>query len=226
MDSWDVSGIRFWKGPDYQGAAWLRGCPFNQPLNFDMSEVKTMESMFHSAEGFNQPIGHWNVSKVLTFENCFAFNKAFNQDLSGWKLYEGKNPGVYDDKKDMVNLRYMFRDAEAYTNDSKPLTWDVENVRSMTAMFSSTVSDKRGVFNADIGSWNVYNAQNRDIGDFEAIDQMFYCNEHFNQDLSEWCVPNYSEKGAEDFSVVTGCKSWESKNRPVWRTCPRGEDNP
>ncbi|EEU8400458.1 DUF285 domain-containing protein [Campylobacter lari] len=51
---------------------------------WDVSNVKSMTSMFEGCENFNQDLSSWDISKVknmdFMFENCVNFN----QDLSNW----------------------------------------------------------------------------------------------------------------------------------------------
>ncbi len=65
---------------------------FNQSIgNWDVSKVKSMESMFESATNFDQPIGNWNVSGVTNFnrfmndKNPFTFSAPNLTDIyTGW----------------------------------------------------------------------------------------------------------------------------------------------
>jgi len=45
---------------------------------------------------------------------------------------------------------------------------------------------------------------------------MFYQADTFNQDLTQWCVSNFSSMpySFSDYSALT------SSNHPVWGTCP------
>ena len=45
---------------------------------------------------------------------------------------------------------------------------------------------------------------------------MFYNMSHLNQDLSGWCVYNFS---SEPTNFDDGSRSW-LLDRPVWGTCP------
>ena len=44
-----------------------------------------MRSMFQNT-GFNQPIGTWNVSNVTSMENMFHTNTSFNQNIGSWDV--------------------------------------------------------------------------------------------------------------------------------------------
>jgi hypothetical protein len=52
--------------------------------------------------------------------------------------------------------------------------------------------------------------------------EMFQDAGAFNQDLSDWCVSLIPSEPV-DFDI--GADAWVLANsRPVWGTCPRGED--
>ena len=67
---------------------------FNQPLNkWNVSNVKTMNRMFHTASSFNQPLNNWNVSKVKDMEEMFEDAKSFNQPLNKWNVSKVEDMG-------------------------------------------------------------------------------------------------------------------------------------
>lgn len=53
---------------------------------WDVSNVKSMERMFHFAFEFNQDISGWNVSNVESVYNMFYCANAFDCDISGWDV--------------------------------------------------------------------------------------------------------------------------------------------
>jgi len=60
---------------------------FNQPINsWNTSAVTNMRDMFINAFAFNQPIGNWNVSNVTTFQSMFSGASAFNQNIGSWNV--------------------------------------------------------------------------------------------------------------------------------------------
>ena len=44
-----------------------------------------MKEMFYNAHSFNQPL-NWNVSNVTNMERMFSFASSFNQPLNNWNV--------------------------------------------------------------------------------------------------------------------------------------------
>jgi surface protein len=62
-----------------------RADAFNQDISaWDVSSVRTLDTMFLDATSFDQAIGSWDVSNVNDMGWMFFNASAFNQDLSGW----------------------------------------------------------------------------------------------------------------------------------------------
>ena len=59
---------------------------FNQPLNWDVSNVTDMSAMFYGASSFNQPLNHWGekVSNVATMGGMLGFWKGSGGLLEGF----------------------------------------------------------------------------------------------------------------------------------------------
>ena len=85
--------------------------------------------------------------------------------------------------------------------------WDMSNVTNMAFMFA----DCRA-FNQDISGWNVSNVTQ--------MHSMFWSAYKFNQDLSKWCVTNIT---SYPNGFASKANAW-TQPKPVWGTCPRGED--
>ena len=83
---------------------------------------------------------------------------------------------------------------------------DTSKVKEMDVMFYGTLE-----FNSDISNWDVSNVTD--------MYMMFYDAKKFNQDLSGWCVSNVKKNSR----FADGAVSWVLP-KPVWGTCPRGED--
>lgn len=99
----------------------------------------------------------------------------------------------------------MFRSAIAF---NQPLaSWNMANVIDASSMFKGATA-----FNQPIGSWNIVSLI--DAG------SMFEGATAFNQDLSLWCVSNLV---VAPTNFDTGAAAW-TLPKPVWGTCPRGED--
>ena len=159
-----------------------------------ISNLQNTSNMFAYDTTFNEDISSWDMSNVTDMYSMFSGASNFNQDISKWNVSKVKNMG------------YVFKSAvnfDQYIGD-----WNTKAVTNMPQMFSSASN-----FNQDISKWNVSKVTN--------MDYMFYGANKFNQDLSLWCVPNQnSESGA---MAVDTTPSW-TLPKPVWGTCPRGEN--
>lgn len=159
-----------------------------------ISNLQNTSNMFAYDTTFNEDISSWDMSNVTDMYSMFSGASNFNQDISKWNVSKVKNMG------------YVFKSAvyfDQYIGD-----WNTKAVTNMPQMFSSASN-----FNQDISKWNVSKVTN--------MDYMFYGANKFNQDLSLWCVPTQnSESGA---MAVDATPSW-TKPKPVWGTCPRGEN--
>ena len=112
---------------------------FNQDISsWDVSNVTSMYDMFNNADAFNQPIGNWDVSNVTSMTGLFVFADSFNQDISNW------------DVSNVTDMFAMFQNATSFNQDIG--SWDVSNVTVVTAMFYFATS-----FNQDISSWQFNN---------------------------------------------------------------------
>lgn len=214
---------------------------FNDPniVNWDLSNVTTLQSMFIVTSAFNQPIGNWNVSKVTDLSKMFYDSPVFNQDLSGW------------DVSNVTDMNQMFYKAVAF---NQPLnTWNVGKVTNMGGMFAASgydqpldqwvfpeLRDMTGMFNSaafnqPIGNWDVSNVQfmsylfaytakfNQPLPNWNlgkvwegAMSGMFTKNTIFNQDLSGWCVSlnRFEPDGWNTNGIIS------PEHQPFWGTCP------
>ena len=80
-------------------------------------------------------------------------------------------------------------------------------VTNLTSMFESS-----DTFNQDISGW--------DVSRVTKMSGLFRDAKQFNQDLSQWCVTNIAGKPYDFDQAAT---AW-TLPRPVWGTCPRGEN--
>ena len=191
---------------------------FNQPIGtWDTSNVKDMMYMFSRASSFNHPL-NWNTFNVTTSRYMFADAISFNSDISSLDFSNVTNtsgmfvnaaafnqPITWNFNK-VTNLIYMFKDAAAFNQDISG--WDVSNVVSAYGTFQGCT-----VFNQDISGWNTAK-----IAD---MSHMFSGAIAFSQNLSQWCVSDILTEPAF-FNNEGGILTAEQK--PVWGTCPRGEN--
>ena len=157
------------------------------------------------------------VSNITDISYIFEDEQTFNQDISGWDVSNVTNMAhAFNnssassssfsnwDVSNVTNMNYLFSNNPVFNQDIS--SWDVSSVTTMEGMFSTTP------FNQDISGWDVSNVTN--------MFAMFYVADAFNQDLSEWCVtliptqPEFFDREAA---------AW-NKPKPVWGTCPRGEN--
>ena len=198
-------GISGWNTTNWDGSAGMRNMfkstAFNQPIGvWDVSNVKSMASMFENADIFNQDLSNWDVGSVTSMNSMFqgnaAFNNSgqtgiynwdvssctnfaemfdnadsFNQDIGGWTFATGLD-------KDITCFR-MFRNNEGFTNGGSPSIsgWNTSRVTDMRNMFQNCTG-----FNQPIGSW--------DTSSVTQLDSMFAGTNVFDQDLSNWNVSN------------------------------------
>ncbi len=156
----------------------------------------------------------------------------FSDSPEGYvSVYNKQDAKLYGESAAVSNITDMsllFIDDAGYNRDIS--SWDTSNVNTMFAMFGAAQS-----FNRDISSWDVSNVTNmgnmfyvatsfnQDISTWDTsrvkeMGNMFNSAESFNQDLSSWCVPNI-------FSPPSGFSSpTYTLPKPVWGTCPRGEN--
>jgi len=169
---------------------------FNQDISaWDTSSVTDMTAMFEDALSFNQDIGAWDTSSVTNMSSMFDFAYLFNGDISAW------------DTSSVTDMNNMFNNASLFNQEIG--AWDTSNVTDMSSMFEVAFR-----FNGDISAW--------DTSSVTDMNRMFYVTGAFNGDLSDWCVTLIP---SEPVDFDTGHNGWVLDNsRPVWGTCPRGED--
>ncbi len=143
ISAWDVSSVTsminmFFRADNYNngGNALLWGNKtgsltnttsmfyennFNQPIELDMSNVTSMNSMFFGNTVFNQDIDSWDVGNVTLMESVFHGATSFNQDISSWNV------------SNVLFFNNLFRNAISFDQDLG--NWDVSSAMMMNNMF-------------------------------------------------------------------------------------------
>ena len=150
LGGWNMTGVtnltRFFQGNPVFNNGGSTGIN-----NWRPSSCTTMYSMFHSATGFNQPIGDWDTSSVTNmgymFRNYVGL-MTFDQDIGNW------------DVSNVTTMREMFAGHQAnnaFNNGGSPSIsgWDTSSVTNMQQMFQ-----RCDAFNQDLSNWTVTGVTN------------------------------------------------------------------
>ncbi len=179
---------------------FLRAKKFNEPVDFDTSNVTNMGGMFFGAVAFNQPV-NFDTSNVTSMYNMFngatSFNRPVNFDTSNVTVIGGMfdgassfNQPVAFDTGNVENMEAMFSGATSF---NQPVAFDTGNVENMEAMFSGATSFNQPV---NFDTSNVANMGDMfsgatsfnqpvafDTGSVENMDSMFSGATSFNQSV-------------------------------------------
>jgi Mycoplasma protein of unknown function, DUF285 len=67
------------------GSKFQHHSTFNGNIeSWDVSNVKSMDSMFFAAFGFNRDLSQWKISSLTNADQMFSGATTFNSDLSAW----------------------------------------------------------------------------------------------------------------------------------------------
>lgn len=202
-----------------RGSVSLGGEALVEIHNFPtLGSVNTFDTNPHATSPNLVKVPTTLPPNITNISFMFYGATAFNQDISMWDTSKVTNmSSMFSnctnfnqdisswDVSNVTDMCYMF---DRCTNFNQPIgNWDVSKVTNMNAMFRRTTA-----FDQDISNWNVSNV--------EDLEWLFYNASAFNQDLSNWCVSKFTES-PDGFD--TNANNW-SLPRPVWGTCPRGEN--
>jgi surface protein len=125
---------------------------FNQPLNnWDVSNVRNMNSMFMDCTTFNYPLNGWTVSKVRDMNGMFMNCYAFNRPLNGW------------DVSRVTDMSSMFMDCVVFNGALD--TWNISSVEDMSNMFNGCE-----IYNQNLNTWDVSDIETEDMFENCGID--------------------------------------------------------
>jgi surface protein len=202
---------------------FLENATFNDPeiVNWDVSTITNMESMFKYAESFDQDLSNWDVSNVTNMKEMFNYAYAFNngsndatvEGIGGWDVSNvtTMNEMFYEatsfnrdingwDVSGVTDMFRMFRNADAFNQDLDE--WNTSSVTDMSYMFYSA-----DAFDGNINTWNTGSVTNMEF--------MFAFADLFNQPLDNWDVSSVTtmESMFEDAdSFNQDLNSWDVSN--------------
>ncbi len=102
----------------FAGCSRLKGETTDTP---DLSNVKSMSSMFQNARRFDQDINGWDVLNVINMNSMFRNAHAFNQDISDW------------DVSNVTDMSSMFHTATSF--DQNLEDWEISSLTTAENMF-------------------------------------------------------------------------------------------
>jgi hypothetical protein len=159
--------------------------------------VPNQDGVFRSNGGSKQ----WDFGELTDTSKVTGFHMIFFQ-CDSFNSYIGD----WDTSR-VRSMQSAFDNAASFNQDIS--RWDTSKVWRMDHMFAFAKS-----FNRGISAW--------DTSKLTTAGSMFSSAVAFNQDLSQWCVSEI-DPAPNNFSNNT--PSW-TEPKPVWGTCPRGEDTP
>lgn len=245
----DYPGTGWYKATD-TGTVFNKDVPEGETYTFVGDPIEYVSVW--RIEGFNPETfdgsAESNEKLIYWYKNLHRFATSNVTDMSYWMFGYGdedlygtlgippfdivSNDISHYDTSNVTNMSHMFEGVATFIQDIS--SWDVSNITNMEGMFVNTTA-----FNSDISMWDVSSVTsmnemfsgatkfNQDISGWDVsnvidMSAMFYNNVSFNQDLSGWCVSNI---GVIPTSFDSNATAW-TLPKPVWGTCPRGENTP
>ena len=176
LNKWDVSNVRDMSYMFYQ-------CKFNEPLDdWDVTNVTNMECMFRGCQYFDQDLRNWNVYNVENMRGMFHGCKSFTKPLNVWNV----SPNVQIDSYTFSGTRLNDANQASVRNYAKYFKQlrtehviNNYNIRQLIR-FHQDAEIIRDF--GPISDWNV--------SQVTRMNQLFYRNYTFNEDISNWDVSN------------------------------------
>lgn len=177
---------------------------------WDLTNITSLNRMFEGTPNFNDNVGGWNTSNVVDMQNAFAgaqkFNNGGSPDINNWDtskvtsmrwmfgadgtrgiLWHEFNQPIGDwNTSACTDMFTMFYRNIKFNQDlnTKVVTkngvtytaWDTLNVVDMRYMLGAFSTTIYGAFNGNVSNWNTSKVNN--------MQQMFYAQPNFNQDIN------------------------------------------
>lgn len=197
---------------------------FNDDIsNWDVSNVRNMDSTFYGATSFNQDLGIWCVQNV---ESHSDFNTNSSLEIDNTPIWEEcltfapekfkiaqNNKTIIGDNIDIGDYTY-FNDKRTVAVDRELLEKMASEGRNIENVCTSLITDmsslfSKSQFNQDISSWDVSNVTD--------MSNMFSNNNAFNQEISYWDVSNVTNMDSMFLAskFYKDISSWCVQNIPI-----------
>jgi hypothetical protein len=186
IGTWDVSKVTgmsdLFNPNSYPHSQQFAIRYFNEDISdWDVSNVRSMRSMFEDCRFFDKPIGKWNVSNVGDMSKMFKSASSFNQPIGNW------------DVSKLRTATEMFYGASKF---NQPIgDWNVSNVDYADGMFAYATS-----FNQPLAKWKITHG--------DEINRMFFNASNFNQPINTWEIipePEDSQDPLPPSEMFVGC---------------------
>ena len=99
---------------------WAHKCNFDVS-EWDVSNAKTMESMFCQCYNFDCDLSRWDVSKVENMTSMFVECSSFNHSLRKWNI------------SSLKKMSYMFAKCKSFNKSLR--RWDIRDVQESDLVF-------------------------------------------------------------------------------------------